>query len=383
MKANKTRKVHTQEFKAEALKLAERIGVAAAARELKVYESQLYSWRTTAQKKSSTSAREAEQAAEIARLKRQLAEQAEELAIFKKGGYLLREEPKIARFEFILEHQHQFSLKRMVNVLNVSRSGYYAWRKHGQTVNPREQRQIERDEAIKQAFIDSKERSGARRIQVDLAELDMTPDIKTIRNSMIRQGLVPKAARKFKVTTDSKHNQPVAPNLLEQDFTARAPNQKWVGDITYLFTSEGWLYLAVIIDLYSRSVVGWSMSNRMTATLVCDALKMALFRRGFPEGIIVHSDRGSQYCSDDYRDLIKKHRLTQSMSRKGNCWDNACAESFFHSLKVEALQDEPIMDRENMRRAVFEYIEVDYNKTRRHSAIGYLSPENFELKNSA
>lgn len=271
----------------------------------------------------------------------------------------------------------------MVNVLNVSRSGYYAWRKHGQTVNPREQRQIERDEAIKQAFIDSKERSGARRIQVDLAELDMTPDIKTIRNSMIRQGLVPKAARKFKVTTDSKHNQPVAPNLLEQDFTASAPNQKWVGDITYLFTSEGWLYLAVIIDLYSRSVVGWSMSNRMTATLVCDALKMALFRRGFPEGSIVHSDRGSQYCSNDYRDLIKKHRLTQSMSRKGNCWDNACAESFFHSLKVEALQDEPIMDRENMRRAVFEYIEVDYNKTRRHSAIGYLSPENFELKNSA
>ncbi|RUO24717.1 IS3 family transposase [Aliidiomarina sanyensis] len=383
MKANKTRKVHTQEFKAEALKLAERIGVAAAARELKVYESQLYSWRTAAQKKSSTSAREAEQAAEIARLKRQLAEQAEDLAIFKKGGHLLREEPKIARFEFILEHQHQFSLKRMVNVLNVSRSGYYAWRKHGQTVNPREQRQIERDEAIKQAFIDSKERSGARRIQVDLAELDMTPDIKTIRNSMIRQGFVPKAARKFKVTTDSKHNQPVAPNLLEQDFTASAPNQKWVGDITYLFTSEGWLYLAVIIDLYSRSVVGWSMSNRMTATLVCDALKMALFRRGFPEGIIVHSDRGSQYCSSDYRDLIKKHRLTQSMSRKGNCWDNACAESFFHSLKVEALQDEPIMDRENMRRAVFEYIEVDYNKTRRHSAIGYLSPENFELKNSA
>lgn len=233
-------------------------------------------------------------------------------------------------------------------MLNVSRSGYYAWRKHGQTVNPREQRQIERDEAIKQAFIDSKERSGARRIQVDLAELDMTPDIKTIRNSMIRQGLVPKAARKFKVTTDSKHNQPVAPNLLEQDFTASAPNQKWVGDITYLFTSEGWLYLAVIIDLYSRSVVGWSMSNRMTATLVCDALKMALFRKGFPEGIIVHSDRGSQYCSNDYRNLIKKHRLTQSM-----------------------------------RRAVFEYIEVDYNKTRRHSAIGYLSPENFELKNSA
>ena len=150
----------------------------------------------------------------------------------------------------------------MVNVLKVSRSGYYTWRKQGQIVKPRVQRQIERDEAIKQAFVYSKERSGARRIQVDLADLNMTPDIKTIRNSMIRQGLVPKAARKFKVTTDSKHALPVAPNLLEQDFTASAPNQKWVGDITYLFTSEGWLYLAVIIDLYSRSVVGWSMSNR-------------------------------------------------------------------------------------------------------------------------
>ena len=148
---------------------------------------------------------------------------------------------------------------------------------------------------------------------------------------MARQGLVAKAARKFKVTTDSNHTLPVAPNLLEQDFNATGPNQKWVGDITYLMTSEGWLYLAVIIDLYSRTVIGWSMSNRMTADLVCDALKMALFRRGRPKKVIVHSDRGSQYCSHDYRDLITKHQLVQSMSRKGNCWDNACAESFFHS----------------------------------------------------
>jgi putative transposase len=137
------------------------------------------------------------------------------------------------------------------------------------------------------------------------------------------------------VTTDSKHSQPVAPNLLEQDFSATGPNQKLVGDITYLMTSEGWLYLAVIIDLYSRAVIGWSMSNHMTAELICDALKMVLFHRGFPKNMIVHSDRGSQYCSHDYRDLITKHQLVQSMSRKGNCWDNAVAESFFHSLKVE------------------------------------------------
>nr|ABA55952.1 IS3 transposase [Vibrio sp. DAT722] len=195
---------------------------------------------------------------------------------------------------------------------------------------------------------------------------------------MKRQSLVAKAARKFKCTTDSKHKLPVAPNLLEQDFNAIAPNQKWAGDITYLATSEGWMYLAVVIDLYSRQVVGWSMNTRMTATLVCDALSMALFRRGMPEGVIIHSDRGSQYCSKDYRDLIAAHNLKQSMSRKGNCWDNACVESFFHSMKVEAVQYEPIMTREEMRQALFEYIEVDYNRTRRHSALGYLSPVNFE-----
>lgn len=277
----------------------------------------------------------------------------------------------------------------MVAVLQVSRSGYYAWRKSGLTTSPRAVKRAQRDVLINEAFDDSKARNGARRIQVDLAEYGDKPDVKTIRNSMARQGLVAKAARKFKVTTDSNHTLPVAPNLLEQDFNATGPNQKWVGDITYLMTSEGWLYLAVIIDLYSRTVIGWSMSNRMTADLVCDALKMALFRRGRAvKKVIVHSDRGSQYCSHDYRDLITKHQLVQSMSRKGNCWDNACAESFFHSLKVEALQDEPIMDRETMRQHVFEYIEVvyievDYNKTRRHSALGYLSPESFELKNSA
>lgn len=213
-------------------------------------------------------------------------------------------------------------------------------------------------------------RSGARRIQKELEANGNKHDVKTIAASMKRQSLVAKAARKFKCTTDSKHRLPVAPNLFEQDFNATAPNP---GDITYLATSEGWMYLAVVIDLYSRQVVGWSMSTRMTATLVCDALSMALFRRGTPEGVIIHSDRGSQYCSKDYRDLISAHNLKQSMSRKGNCWDHACVESFFHSMKVEAIQYEPIMTREKMRQALFEY-----NRTRRHSALGYLSPVNFE-----
>lgn len=235
-----------------------------------------------------------------------------------------------------------------------------------------------RDARIKQAFEASHSRNGARRIQKDLADAGHPANVKTIADSMKRQGLVAKAAPKFKVTTDSDHRLPVAPNLLKRNFQADAPNQKWAGDITYLYTSEGWLYLAVMIDLHSRTVVGWSMNTRMTASLVCDALTMALFKRGRPKDVIVHSDRGSQYASQAYRKIIDQYDLRQSMSRKGNCWDNACAESFFHSLKVEAIHGEPILTREQMRQTVFEYIEVDYNRQRRHSALGYLSPENFE-----
>lgn len=200
---------------------------------------------------------------------------------------------------------------------------------------------------------------------------------------MNRQNLKPKAARRFTRTTDSAHPLLVAPNRLAQDFEASVPNQKWAGDITYLATTQGWLYLAVIIDLYSRHVIGWSMDTRMTASLACDALSMALFRRRFPRNVIVHSDRGSQYCSKDYRQLIDAYQLKQSMSRKGNCWDNACVESFFHSLKVEAIHHEPMMTRAAMRQAIFEYIEVDYNRTRRHSSLGYLSPVDFERQNLA
>ena len=205
-------------------------------------------------------------------------------------------------------------------------------------------------------------------------------DLKTITASLRRQGLVAKAARKFKATTNSKHNLPVFDNLLQQNFSASAPNQKWVGDITYLWTEEGWLYLAVIIDLFSRQVIGWSMSERMTADLACDALRMAIFRRKRPKNVIVHSDRGSQYCSHAYRQWLQQHDLLGSMSVKGNCYDNACAESFFHSLKVEAIHGERFATRESMRQAVFEYIETDYNSVRLHSANDFLSPIEFEAK---
>ncbi|HBB9961659.1 TPA: IS3 family transposase [Vibrio parahaemolyticus] len=383
MTTKKTRIKHSPEFKAEALKLAEKVGVAAAARQLSLHESQIYGCRKTVKKDTTTSQREQELAAEVAKLKRLLAEQAEELDIGKKGRHLLREESKVDCYEFMLEHLLCFSVVRMAKMFGVSRSGFYYWIKHRHKVIHRETTRQELDTKVKHAFDNSKGRDGSRRIQKELAENGDSHNVKTIAANMKRQDLTPKAARKFKWTTDSKHKMPVAPNLLAQDFNATAPNQKWAGDITYLSTSEGWLYLAVIIDLYSRQVIGWSMDTRMTATLVCDALSMALFRRGFPEQVIVHSDRGSQYCSKDYRDLITAYNLQQSMSRKGNCWDNACVESFFHSMKVEAIQYEPIMTRDEMRQTVFEYIEVDYNRTRRHSALGYLSPVNFEQQNVA
>jgi transposase InsO family protein len=282
------------------------------------------------------------------------------------------------------KHAVCFHISVMARVLQVARSGFYAWRRRRSVgPSPRTQRCLDRDDAVKQAFEAAKGRSGSPRLVLDLAADGHVCDRKTVANSMVRQGLRAKAAKKFKATTNSKHDLPVADNLLQQDFTAEAPNQKWVGDITYLWTGEGWLYLATMIDLYSRLVIGWAMSERMTSNLVCDAITMALWRRGMPKGVIVHSDRGSQYCSSVYRAILKKHELLCSMSAKGNCYDNACAESFFHTMKVEAIHGERIETREEMRRVVFEYIEVDYNRTRRHSANGNISPEAFEAKRVA
>ena len=229
-------------------------------------------------------------------------------------------------------HRVEYSIDGMCACFGVSRSGYYAWlqRKPSQRAGQRQQL----DNRVKALFERHKCRYGAKRIQQQIQQDDQQHyNRKTVAASLQRQGLVAKAARKFKATTNSKHNLPVFHNLLDQNFTATAPNQKWVGDITYLWTDEGWLYLAVIIDLFSRQVIGWAMDQRMTADLVCDALQMALWKRKHPKGVIVHSDRGSQYCSHAYQQLIQQHQLHGSMSAKGNCYDNACAESFFHSTE--------------------------------------------------
>lgn len=281
------------------------------------------------------------------------------------------------------QHRDKFALAAMCRHLKVSREGYYKWLKRSNTPSPRTDQQADTDRLVKGLFEKYKRRYGAPRITRALHKVGIKINRKTVAQSMKRQGLRAKAARKFKATTNSKHNLPVYDNLLEQDFSATAPNQKYVQDITYLDTEEGWVYLAVVIDLYSRYVVGWSMNERMNASLVTDALDMALKRRANPNGVIVHSDRGSQYCSNAYRRLIKDHKLKGSMSKKGCCYDNACAESFFHSLKVELTHGETFKTRQSLREAVFEYIEVEYNNQRLHSSNDYQSPAEYEVKLAA
>jgi putative transposase len=276
-----------------------------------------------------------------------------------------------------------FRVIAMCRVLDVSRAGYYSWTKRQQNPSGRQQRREALDQQVKDAFAAGKNRSGSPRLTLDLKDEGQSYDRKTVAASMQRQGLRAKAAKKFKATTNSDHDLPVAPNLLQQDFVAAGPNQKWVGDITYLWTDEGWLYLAVVIDLYSRLVVGWAMAERINAELVCDALHMALWRRRMPKGVIVHSDRGSQYCSGRYQASLVRYSLVCSMSGTGNCYDNACAESFFHTLKVEIIHGEHFSTRAEMRETVFEYIEIDYNRNRRHSTLGNISPEAFEAQLAA
>ncbi|EEN4858734.1 IS3 family transposase [Salmonella enterica] len=378
----KPHKQHTPEFRQEALKLAERIGVAAAARELNLYESQLYNWRSKQQNQLSSSEREQEMSAEIARLKRQLAERDEELAILQKGRDILREAPEM-KYVFIEKHQAEFNIKAMCRVLQIARSGWYVWHQRRHQINRRQRFRLVCDNVVREAFSDAKQRYGAPRLTDELRAQGYQFNVKTVAASLRRQGLRAKASRRFRPVSYRKHDLPVSENLLKQDFYASGPNQKWVGDITYLRTGEGWLYLAVVIDLWSRSVIGWSMSSRMTAQLACDALQMALWRRKCPENVIVHTDRGGQYCSTDYQSLLKRHNLRGSMSARGCCYDNACAESFFHTLRVECIHGEDFVSREIMRTAVFNYSECDYNRWRRHSACGGLSPEQFENQNLA
>ena len=232
----------------------------------------------------------------------------------------------------------------MCRVLSVSRSGYYTWEKQPASLRSQEDARLAK--MIKVIYDDEKQRAGSPRITKRLQALGCVIGKNRVARIMRQERLRAKGVKKFKATTNSRHNLAVAPNLLQQDFEAARPNEKYATDITYIWTNEGWLYLAVVLVLYSRYVVGWAMSERMTATLVCDALKMALWRRKRPRGVIVHSERGVQYCSHEYQSLLKMHGLICSMSKKGDCFDNAAMESWNGSLKVEAIYGEKFATRE-------------------------------------
>ncbi len=281
------------------------------------------------------------------------------------------------KYSFIARHKKTWPVMVMCHVMGVQRNGYYQyWAR--QRALPDDPLHEEMVEAIRDIDKSSRNTYGYRRMHEAMNALSYPIGREKTKQLMRIAGVKIKHRKKYKVTTNSDHLQPVFDNVLDREFTVAVPDTAYVGDITYLWTQEGWLYLAVVIDLYSRRVVGWSMSTRMQAELVCDALQMALWRRKPAAGLIVHSDRGSQYASKAYRRLLKAHGGIGSMSRKGNCWDNAVAESFFGSLKQERVQWCHYQSRSAAQQDV-----LDYNSSRLHSTLGYRSPMQFETEQAA
>jgi transposase InsO family protein len=280
------------------------------------------------------------------------------------------------------EWRRRFPLRWMAKILGVSTSGFSAWKKR--LDSPREAERHRLLRTIEDIHRASRGSYGSPRIWEQLRGLGFSVSKARVERLMRENGIRAKTKKKFRVTTDSNHDHPVAKNTLNRDFSPAAPNQAWAGDITYVWTEEGWLYLAVIIDLYSRQVVGWAMNERITQDLTLSALRMALDRRNPGPGLLHHSDQGSQYAATAYRKLLSENGLICSMSRRGNCWDNAVVESFFHTLKTELLYHEHIVTRMQARRLIFEWIEVFYNRIRLHSTLGYKSPMQYEeLKKAA
>lgn len=281
------------------------------------------------------------------------------------------------KLRWITEHAQKFPVGAMCRLLGVKRSGYYAWHRRAQS--KRAVANVKLLSAIRQAFVASRETYGSPRIFAALRAAGVSCGEKRIARLMRQNGLISVRRRKFRPqTTDADHEHPVAENLLAQDFTAIAPNQRWVGDITYIETGQGWLYLAVILDLFSRRVVGWASSSSLGAELACRALDMAIFRRGKPKDLVYHSDRGVQYAGWAFRRRLKCYGVTPSMSRKGNCYDNAVAESFFDTLKVEFVYRYNFASRQGARMLLADFIEEFYNVNRIHSSLDYCSPAEFE-----
>ena len=265
----------------------------------------------------------------------------------------------------------------MTQVLKISKSRYYSRLKIGPSRHDLQDQELFK--IIKEIFKVNRGNYGSPRVYDDLKKRGIKCSRKRVARLMRENGLKARIKRRFKSTTDSKHDFPIAPNLLERNFIVEDANKCWVSDITYVSTYEGWLYLCIILDLFSRKAVGWSMADHLRAELAIDALDMAVAHRNPLKGLIFHSDRGVQYASSDFRDKTNAYGIIQSMSRKGNCWDNACAESFFSTLKIEEVFQRKYKTRAEARQCIFEYIAVYYNRQRSHSFLDYLSPVEYEL----
>ena len=283
------------------------------------------------------------------------------------------------KFRIVEDCREDYPVRVICRALDVSASGYYAWRDRPESPRKAENRRLLDD--IQRLYHEHRGRYGSPRIQIALGEEGWTVSRGRVARVMRHHGIQAKRRRAFRVcTTDSNHDLPVAPNLLNRKFSPGAPRRAWVADISYIPTDEGWLYLAVVLDLFSRKVVGWAMRDHMCTELPPAALMMATQRQKPPRGLIHHSDRGSQYASHDYRKALKNSGLKQPMSGKGNCWDNAPMESFFGTLKSELVHDHRYATRDEAKRDLFAYIEGYYNRRRLHSAIGYITPEQAELR---
>ncbi|MGY4828076.1 IS3 family transposase [Sphaerotilaceae bacterium SBD11-9] len=379
------RRTFSREFKLEAVRLVTERGVAVAqaAKDLDVHENVLRKWvrelRDEPQDAFPGNGKQKAQDAEIARLRKELAKLKMERDILKKGRGLLREGVDV-KFGFVAKHRGAWPVNLMCEALGVSRGGFYAW-----LTRPKSQRSLS-DEVlgaqVHQSFVRSDRTYGARRVWHDVLEQGQTCGLHRIERLMREQALRARPRRRG-LPKDRGARSAVADNVLDRQFRADGPNQKWVADFTYIWTAEGWLYVAAVLDLYSRRIVGWSMQESMTSQLVVDALMMAVWRRGKPVALLHHSDQGSQYTSEHFQNLLEDQGITCSMSRAGEVWDNSAMESFFSSLKTERTARKVYRTRGQARSDVFDYIECFYNPTRRHSTLGYLSPVQFEQAQEA
>ncbi|HEY5253041.1 MAG TPA: IS3 family transposase [Acidobacteriaceae bacterium] len=378
------RRKFTREFKLEAVRLIKERGVsyAQASHDLSVHQSQLRGWvkalADDPQHAFPGQGQMKPEQLEIAQLKREVIRLKAERDILKKGRGLFREGVDV-KFAFIAKHRVVWPAEWLCGALGVSRGGFYAW-----LTRPRSRRSRSDEEVgakVRASFLASDRTYGARRVWHDMLAEGVSCGLHRIERLMRLQALKARPRRR-RLPPDLGERQvaAVAPNVLNRIFEAPAPNRKWIADFTYVWTAEGWLYVAAVIDLFSRRAVGWSMSAEMTAQLVTDALVMAIWRRGKPDALLHHSDRGSQYTSEQFQKLMSDHGVVCSMSRSGNVWDNAAMESFFSSLKTERTARKTYRTRDQAKADVFDYIECFYNPKRRHSTIGYLSPVEFEMK---